>query len=281
MSDQAHLSQALDAGRVRRALELDVYRVSDGQYRVQGSEDDYYVQVAPDQLCYCRDAVFRSARCKHLLAALIAAGDPETVGAAASIAPHPAAVRVRASLVEEETDLPADMPLAELIELLDISPGDRQLAGRIVTDPRAEPRHLRRVARISEDESIHITLARSTAAGEDPKLRRALLSHGENVAVICALLPQTEGDEFRAHFRTLVSLGRTEYALRLLEENRFDARSKLTPRDLADLFAHEDQEVRERALVHLSSLGPKREPKPGPEHRELQRAERVVFSRRR
>lgn len=73
----------LDPGRVRRALDLHVVEVDAGRYHVEGPDgEDEYVELRPYFSCYCGDAVYRDSLCKHIIAALMAHGDPEAVGAA-------------------------------------------------------------------------------------------------------------------------------------------------------------------------------------------------------
>lgn len=251
---------AIDPERVRRALSLKVALVSKGQYRVEGSEVDYYVQTHPRMVCYCRDATYRTTACKHVLAGLIHAGDEDVLAVATRVASDPGVVRARQRSVEDEFDLPAGTPLDELIGLLEVNPGDAQLAGRIVTDPSSGPTEWAEVARLTRDEAAHIALARIPEAASNQRVRTALLDRRPHLSVVGRLLPYAEGDEFRTLFRTVLQHDRASWALDILESDQHGAKQQIAPEDLTPLFTHPDRGIRERALGLLPELRPAQEP---------------------
>jgi len=72
----------LDAARAERSLEYIAVSVEENEYDIVKLCEGvvaYTVRIDPLN-CDCGDAVYHNAICKHLIAALYAAGDKEAVG---------------------------------------------------------------------------------------------------------------------------------------------------------------------------------------------------------
>jgi hypothetical protein len=69
-------ARAFDPARLRRAAQLAVQRIGATTFAVRGQEEPYYyVDLAGDLPCACKDAEFHGSGCKHELAARLANGD--------------------------------------------------------------------------------------------------------------------------------------------------------------------------------------------------------------
>lgn len=93
---------ALDPGRARRALELDVHYIGQDRYFVDNGEGGYWVNLDPLD-CNCGDAVWNNQICRHLIAALTLAGYGPAVEAVA---------RAYANLESEKEDEKEESPEA-------------------------------------------------------------------------------------------------------------------------------------------------------------------------
>ncbi len=80
-------SEAIDAGRLQRAIWLDAERCGDGQYRISGGAAVHLVELYGENgpICDCRDFLWRGDVCKHLLLSRLLEGDVEVVWALRAI----------------------------------------------------------------------------------------------------------------------------------------------------------------------------------------------------
>ena len=85
-TDAGH--EAVDPGRLHRAIWLDIERMGPGRYKVEGGRDPHSVDLAVGG-CDCADAAYRKAVCKHELAARLREGDPMVIRALRLIVPEP------------------------------------------------------------------------------------------------------------------------------------------------------------------------------------------------
>jgi hypothetical protein len=87
----------VDAARLTRGLELHVERAGYGRFRVSGGDEPHWVDLADPGTprCDCGDHLWRGVACKHLLAALLRAGDERVLTALADV------VRTLREAVEE------------------------------------------------------------------------------------------------------------------------------------------------------------------------------------
>lgn len=248
------MSTSIDPRRLQRALALEIQKVNSNQYLVQGTEEDYYVRIAPTPICCCPDAAYRNALCKHLLAGMLAAGVPEVVQAASSLTSAETIARRMRRELPYDLEFPKNVALSELLGLLEINPNDRQLAGRILTDPRTQTAHWRRLAEIVEIPEIRYCLANIPDAAQDDQVRANLLQHGADVGIIFRLMPYATSAELSEFIRFFLKEGREAALLAVLEENTNDVLSRVQPRDLLPLFTHEKAEIRERTVLLLSKM---------------------------
>jgi hypothetical protein len=82
-------AEAIDTGRLRRAVHLDVDRVPDGRFMVTGgSSQAYTVDLDAVIPCTCVDSQmgYRGA-CKHVLACRLLLADPEVLRALRNVVP--------------------------------------------------------------------------------------------------------------------------------------------------------------------------------------------------
>jgi len=71
---------------MRQALDLHVTRHGPAQFHVESAQgEDEWVEIVPDLVCHCHDALDRDVICRHLAAALLAQGDKEAVRLAGDI----------------------------------------------------------------------------------------------------------------------------------------------------------------------------------------------------
>ena len=87
--------EAIDPGRLHRAIWLDTERMGPGRYKVEGGRDPHLVDLAAGG-CDCADAAYREAVCKHELAAQLREGDPMVIRALRLIVPEPVGSSQRA-----------------------------------------------------------------------------------------------------------------------------------------------------------------------------------------
>jgi SWIM zinc finger len=80
----ARYATPVDRKRLGRAVHLQAQPLAPGVYRVTGGAEPHRVDVTDraHPHCNCRDHAERNVPCKHILAALIVAGDPVVVSAA-------------------------------------------------------------------------------------------------------------------------------------------------------------------------------------------------------
>jgi hypothetical protein len=81
----------IDLYRLCRAVHLDCERIADHRYRVSGAGHSYEVNLEADRECPCPDAV---RPCKHVLRAMMAEGDRDTVQSLRAVVPLPGARRL-------------------------------------------------------------------------------------------------------------------------------------------------------------------------------------------
>lgn len=76
-----------DLARLERGVRLQAERTGYGKYRITGGERAHWVDLYSDvePRCDCRDFQYRKERCKHILAATLREGDPETIHAVAAL----------------------------------------------------------------------------------------------------------------------------------------------------------------------------------------------------
>jgi hypothetical protein len=74
----------VDPARLRKAMRLEARRVGSGQYEVRGHWVDLYSPDVPR--CDCADHLWKDQICKHMLAAMLAEGDPVVTSRASSLA---------------------------------------------------------------------------------------------------------------------------------------------------------------------------------------------------
>ena len=80
----------IDAGRLQRAIWLDVQPVAPSRYLVRGGADDHVVEVDGSRvICHCPDSERAGDGCKHSLALRLRAGDGEVVDALRLLIPNP------------------------------------------------------------------------------------------------------------------------------------------------------------------------------------------------
>ena len=80
----------IDAGRLRRAVWLEVHPVAPGRYLVSGGADDHMVDISAGWVrCDCPDAQLHGDGCKHGLCVRLHNGDPEVVRALRQLVPNP------------------------------------------------------------------------------------------------------------------------------------------------------------------------------------------------
>lgn len=250
------MSINIDLGRLKRALALEVKEVSNKlQYRVQGSQEDYYVRIGSTPLCYCLDATYRNAYCKHLLAASLATNDPNVMQAALATSNSEYVLRFTRRSIARDTEFPEGMSLTELLGILELSPNDQQLAGRILTDPNAEVRHWRKLAQISPFVEIQHALTRIKDAASDRGVRRILIEkHGEDAWLLLGLLPFAERDELAKIIHALIAAEREMLLIGILEEDKHDVLSRIEPEILSSLLGSKNAEIRERTIRLLAKL---------------------------
>ena len=79
---------AIEPGRLRRAVFLDVVRLGPGRrYLVSGGARSHVLELDTDdgRLCDCEDHLWRNLVCKHILACQLREGDVETIAALRAI----------------------------------------------------------------------------------------------------------------------------------------------------------------------------------------------------
>lgn len=79
VTERPRRERAIEPGRLERAglLLPFVEQVGPRQFRVKGhDEPEYGVNLDSDEICGCRDAYYRTLRCKHQLVCEIIARDP-------------------------------------------------------------------------------------------------------------------------------------------------------------------------------------------------------------
>ena len=79
---------AIESGRLRRAVFLDVVRVGPGRRcLVSGGARSHVVDLDAEdgRLCDCEDHAWRDMICKHLMACQLREGDVETIAALRAI----------------------------------------------------------------------------------------------------------------------------------------------------------------------------------------------------
>ena len=81
---------AIDVGRLRRAIWLEVQPVAPGRYLVRGGSQDHVVEVDGGLVtCHCPDAERTGDSCKHSLALQLRSGDGEVVDSLRMLVPAP------------------------------------------------------------------------------------------------------------------------------------------------------------------------------------------------
>lgn len=257
----------LDSKRVLRAQDYVAVPLAKGQYRVmttgvEGQRDSYYyyVQIEPQLICYCSDATYRNAVCKHVIAALYEAGDPR-LGTSRSVLSRAHAARGRLPYsIREVPDEPYPDALS-LEEALARHASDegiaqsRRLSGRIITDPGADLEALRQVAHRCSRQSIRAALLRIPVAAADKEIRSALMGEGTTALIIGRLLPTADNEEFRMLFRRLIELDEMKMAREIVEEYENRATQALEPIDLAAFLKSSDPNEREFGMMLLGRLG--------------------------
>ena len=84
------MSTPIDAGRLSRAVWLDVKPVAPGRYLVTGGADSHLVEIDGGYVrCDCADAILRGDGCKHSLLTRLICGDPAVVAALRQLVPRP------------------------------------------------------------------------------------------------------------------------------------------------------------------------------------------------
>lgn len=79
----------LDPKRVQNALALVAQRMDATSYAVHGPNGSHHVTLRPHFSCDCADHIWRDSMCKHIIAALLAYGDPTAIKAASAAAREP------------------------------------------------------------------------------------------------------------------------------------------------------------------------------------------------
>ena len=79
----------IDILRLMRAVHLDASRAADGEYVISGGTAIHRVNLAHTEPCDCHDHRVGGHRCKHLLRAALAEGDPEVLRALRRLIPLP------------------------------------------------------------------------------------------------------------------------------------------------------------------------------------------------
>ncbi len=88
---------AIDVGRLRRAIWLDCQPVGLGGFLVRGGKDDHIVEIDGGYVrCDCFDAQRKGDGCKHALLVRLLGGDPEVALGLWALVPRPAQRRVTA-----------------------------------------------------------------------------------------------------------------------------------------------------------------------------------------
>ena len=79
----------IDAGRLQRAIWLEVQPVAPGRYLVRGGAGDHIVEADGGRvICHCLDSERAGDGCKHSLALRVRAGDGEVIDALRQLVPN-------------------------------------------------------------------------------------------------------------------------------------------------------------------------------------------------
>ena len=80
----------IDAGRLQRAIWLEVEPVAPSRSLVRGGADDHVVETDGGRVtCHCPDSERAGDGCKHSLALRLRAGDGEVIDALRQLVPNP------------------------------------------------------------------------------------------------------------------------------------------------------------------------------------------------
>ena len=83
-------SPVIDAGRLQRAIWLEVQPVARGRFLVRGGRDDHLVDVDGGYVhCDCVAYTLRGDSCKHCLCVRLTSGDRQVVRALRQLVPNP------------------------------------------------------------------------------------------------------------------------------------------------------------------------------------------------
>lgn len=257
----AHPSLDIDPGRLRKARDLRCEHAGGGQYRVDSTENAYYVRRAPALVCACADWVLRLTPrgsvtpCKHILSAMLHE-DADAVSQAQTAQTHSTSgdaaglLLDRIGLLEDRVKrMPNGGPGA-------LRHADLTVLSWIATHPATDGSVLEALATRVPHERAQMFLIAIPSAMKHRGVKTAIARQCASLSVAMRLMRHADATVFRKLLRGLIEAEAWNAILAVLEDSDLMARHRLHAEDLPALLTAPEPGLVARVILESSRAIP-------------------------